>query len=199
MNKEKKMLAVILISTIILLSFFFITYTIPQPQPSIFPLWIVDANNSVPPSEMNVTLGKPNSLVIGAQNLMGKQEDCLLLVKLRNMSSSLPFSGNSSLPAESSSLPYILNFSFALENNEMWEMPFNFTINGEENLASNNVTVNSLVIDNSFYNYSLKSISDSDSEIRYQFFFELWLKDQGQNSYLFSGIWVSSPFLRIVG
>jgi hypothetical protein len=199
MNKEKQILAVILISTIILLSFFIIIYTIPQPQPSIFPLWIVDANNSVPSSEMNVTLGKPNSLVIGAQNLMGKQEDCLLLVKLRNMSSPLPFSGNSSLPAESSSLPQILNFSFALENNQTWEMPFNFTINGEENLASNSVTVNSLVIDNSFYNTTLKSIADSNSEIRYQFFFELWLKDQGQSSYLFSGIWVSSPFLRIVG
>jgi hypothetical protein len=199
MNKEKKVLITISVSTIMLLSFLIISYSIPQPHPLIFPLWIVDTDNSVPNSEMNITFGKTNSLTIGGQNLMDRQEDCLLLVKLRNISSSLPFSGNSSFPAKSSFLPCILNFSFTLENNQMSEMPFNFVINGEKNLASNNVTISSLVINNYFYNMTVNSNLDQDSEIRFQFFYELWLKDPSQNDYLFSGIWVSSPFLRIMG
>lgn len=127
---------------------------------------------------------------------MGKTENCTLAVKLRNMVSPLPFTGNSSVPARASPLPPIMNFTFALANNETWERAFTFTVFGEENLAENSITLDMLAIDGASYSVMVKSFSDADSGFLYQFFFELWFQDE-QQGMVFSGVWVSSPILRI--
>lgn len=128
---------------------------------------------------------------------MGKTEYCTLSVKLRNMSSSLPFSGNSSVPAKASPLPSVMNFTFALRNSETWETAFNFTIFGKENLMENSFTIDSLVIGGVSYDVMLKSFSDANRGFYYQFFFELWFQDEQQGVSYFSGVWVSSAILRI--
>lgn len=193
------MLIAILISTIILLSFFVAVFTIPRPTAPIFPLWVLGEKHEIPASTMNISLGHAYSLFMGGQNLKGKTENCTLTVKLRNMDLPLPFAGNSSAPARASPLPPIMNFTFALRNNETWETAFTFTIFGRKNPTKNSITIDSQVVNGAFYNVMLESFSDGDSGFLCQFFFELWFQDEGQDTYSFSGIWVSSPILRIGG
>jgi hypothetical protein len=194
---DKQVLIAILISTIILLSFLVAVFTIPRPTIPIFPLWVLGEKREIPAPTMNISLGRAYSLFIGGQNLMGKTEYCTLAVKLRNMASPLPFTGNSSVPARASPLPSIMNFAFAQRNNETWETAFTFTIFGKENPTENSITIDSLVVNGAFYNVMLESFSDADSGFFCQFFFELWLQDEQQGMASFSGVWVSSPILRI--
>ena len=197
MSGDKQVLIAILVSTIMLFSFFAVVFMVPQPTIPIFPLWVLGKNHEIPDPTMNTSLGHSYSLFIGGQNLMGKTEYCTLAVKLRNMSSSLPLSGNSTVQAKASSVPSLMKFNFALRNNETWETAFNFMIFGEENMTENSITINSLVVDGVFYDITLKSFSDANSRLFYQFFFELWLQDEQQSTPYFSGVWISSPFLEI--
>ena len=194
---DRQVLIAILVSSIILLSFLVAVFTIPRPTIPIFPLWFLGEKREIPAPTMNISLGNRYSLFVGGQNLMGVTEYCTLIVKLRNMASPLPFAGNSSVPARASPLPSIMNFAFALRNNETWETEFTFTIFGQENPIENSITVDSLNINGAFYNVVLESFSDADSGFLCQFFFELWLRDGSQVTPAFSGVWVSSPILRI--
>lgn len=128
---------------------------------------------------------------------MGKTENCTLTVKLRSMDSLLPFAGNSSVPARASPLPSIMNFTFALQNNETWETAFTFAIFGKEVPTENGISVDSLVVNGAFYDIALELFSDADSGFLCQLFFELWFRDERQGMSSFSGVWVSSPILRI--
>jgi len=194
---DKQVLIAILISTIILLSFLVAVFMIPRPTIPIFPLWVLGEKREIPAPTMNISLGTAYSLFTGGQNLMGVTKYCTLAVKLRNMASPLPFTGNSSVPAKASPSPSIMNFTFALRNNETWESAFNFTIFGEENPMENSIAIDSLIVNGAFYGVMLESFSDVDSGFFCQFFFELWFQDEQQGASSFSGVWVSSPILRI--
>jgi hypothetical protein len=199
MSGDKQVLIAILISTIVLFSFFVVISTIPQPAIPIFPLWVIGENHEILAPTMNISLGNAYSLFIGGQNLMGKTEYCTLAVKVRNMSSLLPLSGNSSVQPKASPLPSVVNFTFALRHNETWETAFDFKIVGGENLMEDSITIDTLIINGNVYDVALKLFSDANSGFCCQFFFELLLRDDQQGISHFSGVWVSSPFMRITG
>jgi hypothetical protein len=179
---------------IIFLSFLVYAYTIPAPEPKIFPLWLVEPNGAIPNATMPISIGVTSSLSIGAQNRMGQFEYCSILVKLRDLSSSIPFSGNASDAPKPSSLKPIMNLDFSLEDKEIWESPFSFNF---QTSAVNNesYTVGSVIINGQSYTLPNPISSQIIQTPYYQFLYELWTKNASQTEYSFSGIWVSSPFL----
>lgn len=140
---------------------------------------------------IDVAVNQSYMFYLGTQNKMGKEEQCRLLVKLRNMTQPIPVTSNQT----SSGLPTLLTYNFSLRNDEKWETAFNFTLFGSK--VDNSLLINEIKIDNFAVSPVLHiDWNTEDNGFYFQFLYELWLLNQTSNSFYFSGVWVSSPLLN---
>jgi len=190
---KNKSIIPILISVIVLVAGVAYIFSIPQPSPSYFPLWILDTNGLVPDVVENIVLNQTYSLIIMAQNKMGLPKRCMIEAKLGNKSMIIssakgakPFMG----------LPVIWTYEFNLSRNEESKITFQFKFQGNQ-IDADNFSIDQIEINNFSVN-SINLTSTRDPELEgfvYQFVFELWLLEN--DSANFSGSWVSSPFLNV--
>lgn len=190
-KEDRRVLAAILISATIIASILIYSFTTPRYSNPYFPLWILDQNHAAPPQAMNVTVGQPYIFYLGSQNEMGKSEDCILIVKLRNTTQPVPVTSNMA----PSDLPMLKNYSFSLENGQQWGQQINFTIFGQN--LNNSFLIQQITIGNVSVSLTLQAGWDAIGKGYYcQFIYELWLLNKDSSLY-FSGVWVSSPLLNI--
>lgn len=191
-KEDRRVLAAIFISAVILAAVFLYAFAIPRYSGPYFPLWILDQNHLAMKRTINVAVNESYIFYLGAQNKMGKEEQCRLLVKLRNMKQPIPVTSNQT----PSGLPTLLNYNFSLRNDEEWETRFNFTLFGGK--IDNSIFIDQTSIDSFMVFSALNATWDKEnSGFYFQFLYELWLLNQSSNSFSFSGVWVSSPLLNV--
>jgi hypothetical protein len=194
MAESRLILVVVFVAIIILSSTIVYILSLPYPNSPTFPMWVLGEDHAVSLQDLNVTVGSEYSLFVGAQNKMGTRQECAVTVKLRNVSMPLPSTSN----ATPSPLPSLLNFSFNLNPDEDWEEHFTFRIFGAGNLTERRFTTTSVEINSVPYNVTIDSRqTEGAAWFEYQFLFELWVFNTTVNDFRFSGVWVSSPFLRV--
>jgi len=190
-KEDRRVLLAIAISAVIIASALIYSIAVPRASNQYFSLWILDQNRMAPQRMMNVTVGQSYTIYLGSQNKMGKSENCILMVKLRNTTQPVPITSN----ATPSGLPTIDSYSFSLENGDQWEKQFNFTIFG--GFSNNSFMIQQITINNSSVSPGLQINWDTvNNGFNFQFIYELWFLEDSGGPY-FSGVWVSSPFLNV--
>lgn len=138
-----------------------------------------------------VNAGQQYTVVLGVGNHMHNSEDYAVFVKLSNDSQNLPnteFSAPSSLDALS-------EFSFSINNNEVWNETVIFSFEDffiQDNfLTVQNISINNITFPGNF----TTSLNSEKNGFDFNLFFELWRYNSTTEQFEFDnryvGIWVT--------
>jgi hypothetical protein len=191
-REDPKLYYILFVSAVVISTTFGYIITMPRYLPPIFPTWILDANRIAPSLNVSIVQNESYRFYIGAENKMGQAQYCKLLVKFRNLTHPLPSTAN----ATPSSLDALYQRRFFLPDDDQWELIFTFSVRGDEGEGAFRTTS----IDINDERYAVELMSTWHEEIggyNFQFLYELWLYNTTSATFVFSGIWVSSPLLQI--
>jgi hypothetical protein len=163
------------------------------PQTEFFTeLWLLDSNHKAESYPFNVVRNQNYSVFLGIRNRLGYCAYYLVEVKFRNQTQSAPNSFNHT----SSSLPALCNFTAFVADENVWELPLNFSFNYKldeplSQIEFYSLTLNDVTLD--IGNYT--ATWDSTAKGRFGYlFFELWIYNRAIGDFQYHERFVSLRF-----
>lgn len=155
-------------------------------------LWILGPERMAEGYPFNVRAEEMQGPVyVGVRNHMGGSQSYLIYAKFRDRTQPLP----NATASEPSSLPPLYEFRFFLADGQTWEAPVRFTIE-DLGFKGNGSFVAGISINDQVFPVNCSSSWDSENKgFHYELFFELWLYQEGSQSFgfhdRFVGIWLN--------
>jgi hypothetical protein len=179
---------------IILSPTLFALVTLPGGE-SFSTLWILGPTHTADYSPFNAVIkNRIYSVYLGIENHMGKLEYYEVNVKFRNQTEFLPDTENGT----SSGLEPLLEYYVFLNDNETWERPILFSLEGVH-FVGNQSMVSGLNVNGCSLNVNKVALWDQENHgFYYELFFELWFYNTTVSGFQFHNRFVGI-YLNVTG
>jgi uncharacterized membrane protein len=150
-------------------------------------LYVLPPNHIASYYALNATVGQKYSYLLGVGNHLGYSGYYMLYVKMSNGSDSLP----DLIAKTPSALPSLFEYKFVVLNNELYEMPFNFSI-ADASVEGGRSVIKTLTLNDVPIQVDISSQWNSTtSSSYYQLFFELWLYNAQAQTFQYNNRFVT--------
>jgi hypothetical protein len=176
LNNKKRRIRLLQIFLTLLIVFEMGTYTstITRPSEKFFQFYVLGSDQSVgnyyPNNLTRIVIGENIRWNLGLVNDMGSVQFVSIRVKVGNQTIDAP-NDTMALPSPA---PFITEFKHFMQNNETWQIPFDWQIANAATTPDGHVRIQELTIDNQTYALNVPLTCSSMNSCSFRLIFELW-------------------------